>query len=77
MKKKVQEFMKDYSIVSHAAIMILCLIIVVEFTLFCIKNPMVIIYVVVAVGGLSFGCLFLRIFWDFADVFYKSITGEE
>lgn len=76
MKKKVQEFMKDHSIISHAAIMILSIAFIIEFVVFAVKNPMVIIYVVVAACGLFSGAAFLRIFWDFADVLYKSIIGE-
>lgn len=77
MKKKVQEFMKDHSIVSHVAIMILSIVFVIEFVMLAVKNPMVVIYVVVAAGGLFFGAAFLCLFWNFADVLYKSIIGEE
>lgn len=76
MKKKVQEFMKDHSIISHAAIMILSIVFVIEFVIFAAKNPMVIIYVMVAGGGLFCGALFLSMFWSLADVFYKGIIGE-
>lgn len=77
MKKKVQGFMKDHSIASHVAIMLLSILFLFEFVLLAAKNPMVIMYVMVAAGGLFLGAAFLRLFWDLADVFYKSIIGEE
>lgn len=77
MKKKVQEFMKDHFVASHVAIMILSILFVIEFVLLAAKHPMIIIYVMVAAGGLFLGAAFLRMFWDLADVFYKSIIGEE
>lgn len=77
MKKKVQEFMKDHFIVSHVAIMILSILFVIEFVLLAVRHPTVVMYVVVAGSGLFFGASFLWMFWYLADVFYKSITGEE
>lgn len=77
MKKKVQEFMIDHSIISHVVIMILSILLVIEFVLLAVRHPTVIMYVAVAGSGLFFGAGFLWMFWHLADVFYKSIIGEE